>query len=46
MGFVIIFPENLSQNKAKEKNEKKPRICNQFPALESGLLDQFSFDKN
>jgi hypothetical protein len=30
---VIILPENLSQNKAEEENEKKPRICKKFPAL-------------
>jgi hypothetical protein len=38
MGFVqhiklIICPENLSQNKAEEENEKKTRICKRFPAL-------------
>jgi hypothetical protein len=38
MGFVqhirvIIFPENFSQNKAEEENEKKPRIYKKFPAL-------------
>jgi hypothetical protein len=38
MGFVqyiqvIILPENLSQNKVEEENEKKPRICKKFPAL-------------
>jgi hypothetical protein len=39
MGFVqhiqlIILPENLSQNKAEEENEKKiARICKKFPAL-------------
>jgi hypothetical protein len=38
MGFVqhtqlIILPENLSQNKAEEENEKNPRICKKFPAL-------------
>jgi hypothetical protein len=30
---AIILPENLSQNKAEEENEKKPRICKKFPAL-------------
>jgi hypothetical protein len=30
---VIILPENLSQNKSEEKNEKKPRIRQKFPAL-------------
>jgi hypothetical protein len=30
---VNIFSENLSQNKAEEENEKKPRICKKFPVL-------------
>jgi hypothetical protein len=30
---VIILPENLSQNKAEEENEKKPRIYKKLPAL-------------
>jgi hypothetical protein len=30
---VIILPENLSQNKSEEENEKKPRIFKKFPAL-------------
>jgi hypothetical protein len=29
----IIFPENLSQNKAEEENEKKTRNCKKGPAL-------------
>jgi hypothetical protein len=39
MGFVQhiqvkILPENFSQNKAEEENEKKKlRICKKFPAL-------------
>jgi hypothetical protein len=38
VGFVqhikaIIMPENFSQNKAEEENEKKSRICKKFPAL-------------
>jgi hypothetical protein len=38
MGFVqhiqlIILPENLSQKKTEEEKEKKPRICQKFPAL-------------
>jgi hypothetical protein len=30
---VNIFPENVSQNKTEEENEKKPRICKTIPAL-------------
>jgi hypothetical protein len=31
---VKIFPENLSQNKAEDEKEKKPRICKKIiPAL-------------
>jgi hypothetical protein len=30
---AIILPENLSQNKAEEENEKIPRICKKIPAL-------------
>jgi hypothetical protein len=30
---VIILPEYLSQNKAEEENDKKPRICKKFPVL-------------
>jgi hypothetical protein len=38
MGFVlhikaIILPENVSQNKVEEENEKKTRICKTFPVL-------------
>jgi hypothetical protein len=38
MGFfphiqAKILPENLSQKKGEEENEKKPKICKKFPTL-------------
>jgi hypothetical protein len=49
---VIILPENLSQNKAEEENEKKNKELQKRSSFVDsfvgvyGLLDQFYFNKS
>jgi hypothetical protein len=40
---LIILPEKLSQNKAEEKNKKKPRICKKCPAFIDSFVGVWAF---